>query len=59
MSKARKVIKYSTAGALTTLYGLAIAKMLTSPVEPEPLSRTKAAVTAASLLTATWVATLL
>lgn len=57
MSKARKVAKYTAAGTLTTMYGLAGYRIITKTVVPQPLTPQKAAVTVASLIALTWLAT--
>lgn len=59
MSQARKVVKYSAAGALSALYLLAIHRELTR-TEPRPaVPPQRVAVTASLMAALTWMATLL
>jgi hypothetical protein len=53
------VLKYSAAGSLTAIYGLATYRIITKQVPLEPLAPQKAVVTVAALMGATWLATLL
>ena len=62
MGVARKALKYSAAGVLTTMYGLGIAYAVQT--DPDKLkiqgtSRNKVVVTGAALTAMTWTATLL
>jgi hypothetical protein len=59
VSKARKAVKYSAAGTVTTLYGLALHRMLTSKEPSLPMDPVKAVATVSSLIGLTWLATTL
>lgn len=59
MGRTRKALKFTAAGALTTVYGLAGYKLISGQQEATPLSARKAAVTVGALISMTWLATLL
>jgi hypothetical protein len=59
VGKARKALKYSAAGTITTLYGLALHRLLTR-TEPSPvMDPVKAVATVTAMTGLTWLATTL
>jgi hypothetical protein len=59
VSKARKALKYSAAGAVTTIYTLAVQRIIAGRQTPKEQDPRKVVATAGVLLGLTWAATIL